>query len=340
MVQSGEFVEPADIVARAAKAPRPELIDVAKGLSVPPEQARKYIQVEAGSTVHTGEVIAARKGALGVWGKSWRAPFDGLVVAVARGKVLLKPQSTGASEQIDLPALLRGQVVRVLPERGVVIEAEAGLVQGIWGCGGQSAGVLKVLVDSPDEPLTTASLDASSQGHIVVAGMLHDQAALRRAAEVKVSGIVAGSIRASLATLNLRIPFPIVITEGFGQLPMARLIFDLLMGYEQEMAYISGPLRSPPGQFPPEVIIFPAVRGQATPVEESTMIGPGALVRITREPYLGRIGAVRSIGERRQIIESGILTQCAEVELDDRQSVWTPVANLERIQWVSEGKMR
>lgn len=340
MAHVGEFVEPADIVARAPKTRRPELIDIAKELSIPPEQAGEYIQVETGTMVRTGEVIAAKKGPLGVLGKSWRARFDAVVVAVARGKVLLKPQATGASEQVDLPALLRGQVVGVLPERGVVIEAEAGLVQGIWGCGDASTGVLKVLVDSPDEPLTTASLDASSQGRIVVAGMLHDQTALRRAAEVKVGGIVAGSIRANLAAQKLRVPFPIVITEGFGTLPMARLIFDLLRGYEQEMAYVSGSWHNPPLQMLPEVIIFPAARGQAAPLEENNVIGPGVIVRITREPYLGRMGVVRSIGEKHQIIESGILTQCAEVELDDRQRVWTPVANLEKIQWVSEGKTR
>jgi len=343
----GEQVEPADIVARGVRPQRSSVIDVARALSVPNQQAEQYIQVEVGSTVRAGETIAAKKGAIGILSKTCRAPFDGLVVAVIQGKVLLQPSplaggtagGTETAEQIELPALLRGRIHGVTPERGVVIESEAGLVQGIWGWGGQSAGILKVLVDSPDEPLTTASIDATSQGHILVGGILSDQAALLRAAEVKVSGIVVGSIRARLAQSKPP-QIPVVITEGFGQAPMSDLIFGLLKSYEREIAYISGPIQErlclgrgdSGGPCPPEIAIFPTARGRVTPIEESTVVKKGAIVRITREPYLGKIGTVKTLGEKRQTMESGLLAQCAEIELGEQQHAWVPLANLERIQ--------
>jgi len=117
---------------------------------------------------------------------------------------------------------------------------------------------------------------------------------------------------------------------------MAQLVFDLLTSYDGEMAYASGPLQSAQLQIPPEIAIFPSARKSAAPVEESTMIGVGAIVRITRAPYLGKIGTLRSFSEKREAVESGILTQCAEIELTDHQNVWVPVVNLEKIEWVSE----
>ena len=146
------------------------------------------------------------------------------------------------------------------------------------------------------------------------------------------SGVVVGSMRANLSDLSSRIQFPLVVTEGFGQIPMSDLIFGLLKNYEREMAYISGPVQDLQSQMQPEIAIFPAARGQMIPIKESTVVEKGAIVRITREPHLGRIGVLRAFSEKRQTIESGLVAQCAEIELDEQQNVWIPVVNLERVQ--------
>jgi hypothetical protein len=179
--------------------------------------------------------------------------------------------------------------------------------------------------------LTTASIDVASEGHILVGGASIDKAALLRAAEVKVNGIVLGSIHASLSDLETRLPFPVVITEGFGHVPMADIIFDLLQGYEGDIACLSGPAESPRGRRRPEIIMFPAEHRQAAPLEDSTSLQEGAIVRITREPYLGRTGTVRSILPKTRVMESGVSLPSAEIRLSQEDEVIVPVANLELI---------
>jgi transcription antitermination factor NusG len=334
LVAVGDSVEPADIIARGPQKSETCVIDVAKSLSVSEHQAGQYMQKEIGDTVEIGEVIAAKKGPIGLLGKTCRAPVSGSIIAINRGQVLLQSmvkESRETAKESELPALIRGKVVEIINGYGAVIETKAGLIEGIWGWGGASTGLLKVLVNSRDEPLTTAAIDIASQGHILVGGTSIDQAALLRAAEVKVSGIVVGSVHASLAELEPKLPYPVLITEGLGQVPMAAVIFELLRSYDGEMAYIRGPLKSDGRQKRPELLIFPATRGQVTPVDRSTLLQEGTTVRVTREPYMGRVGKVKSIPNKSRLMESGIALRSAEIDLGDGERVFVPIANLERI---------
>ena len=333
-MEVGTQVEPYDVIARSSQRGETHLIDVARALSVSDQQAEHCLQKEVGESIRAGEVIAAKKGPVRLLSKACRAPIDGVIIGISRGCVLLRatpPEPSEEGQQVELRAMLRGKVTEVIDGFGAIIEGQAGLIEGIWGWGGNSAGILKVLVNSPDEPLTTAVIDVASQGHILVGGISIDQAALLRAAEVKVNGIIVGSIHAGLVELEPKLPFPIIITEGLGQVPMADIIFDLLQGYEGEMAYLSGPAKSRLGQKRPEIIIFPAASGQITPVENSTFLREGTTVRVTREPYMGKVGIVRSIPTKTQVMESGIALRSAEIELSESERVFVPVANLERI---------
>src|SRR5437660_1715529 len=83
---------------------------------------------------------------------------------------------------------------RRLPLKGVVVEARGALVQGIFGVGGERQGALRMAVAAPDQPITEATLREEHRGQIVVGGSNVSGGALRRAAELGVTGIVVGAI--------------------------------------------------------------------------------------------------------------------------------------------------
>ena len=98
----------------------------------------------------------------------------------------------------DHPHFLSNLCYTVFVELFRVSAIVSGLVQGIWGLAGEAAGILKVLVSSREEPLTTDTIDVAGQGHILVGGTSIDRAALLRAAEVGASGVVVGSFHSSV----------------------------------------------------------------------------------------------------------------------------------------------
>jgi len=335
LVQVGDQVEPDDVIARCSRHTETRLIDVAKSLSVFDREADQYLQKTVGDAVQKGDTIAIRKGAAGVLGtKVCRAPIDGTVVAINRGRVLLRSVPLEAQEQPDifnLRALFRGTIVEIHERYGAVIEAQAALIEGLWGGGTETFGILRMMVESPDEPLTVASIDVDSQGYILVGGESIDQAALLRAAEVKVKGIIVGSIHARLIELEAKLPFPIIVTEGFGQIPMSAVIFDLLQSCDGEVACLSGSPHVRRAGERPEIVIFAAARGQAVATSKSTTLHAGVAVRITREPYIGKVGTIKSLPNKPWTTESGIALPSAEVEINGMENVVVPIANLERI---------
>jgi hypothetical protein len=332
LVELGDRVEATDVLARGPKPGEFRLFDIARVLAVPDGEVSVHLRKETGDTIQAGEVIAARTGAIGFLSRTCRSPFDGSIIASKRGRVLMRPIPEEHNQTgVELPSLLRGQVSRVIPGYGAVIEAEAGLVEGAWGAGSEASGTLKVMVNAPDEPLSTAALDTESQGQILVGGTLGDRAPLLRAVEVKACGIVVGSMPAGLIESVSNLPLPVMVTEGFGQLPMADVAFELLKTYHGELACIGGHAGSN-GAARPEVIVFPAARGEITMTDNDVVLLAGKTVRIVREPYMGAVGVVKAIPDKPTTVKSGLRLQVAEIELNSREIIQAPIANLECIR--------
>jgi len=330
LVRVGDWLEPQDVVARGSRPGQIRLVDVAKALAVSDEQASKYLRKSTGDAIQTGEIIAVKRGPIGLFSKAYRSPIDGSVITVSRGRVLLQ----SAPETLELTAALRGQVVKVIAGYGALIETQGGLVEGVWGLGERSWGVLKMAVASPDQPLTAKSIEAKSQGYILVGGSVLDAAALMQASKMKVKGIVVGGIHASLMEeVGAGLPFPLVITEGLGEMPMASVVFDLLQSAEGQEAFISGQVDQQGARVRPEVIVFSPIRAEPFPAEcGGWPLRPGDLVRIVRAPHLGAIGTVKAILDTPRPVNSGLVMKGADVALPGSESVFVPLANLERIQ--------
>ena len=172
--------------------------------------------------------------------------------------------------------------------------------------------------------------------------------ALQRAKSVGVKGLVVGGMHdkdlkvllgydlgvAITGTEN--IGFTLVLTEGFGHIPMARKTFDLLRRLSGRKACLSGATQIRAGVIRPEIIVPLGPEesrrrdDRSGPVKEGAKIGDP--VRVIREPYFGRIGEVVALPSELAMIPTESRVRVMEVQFADGAKVIVPRANVEIIE--------
>jgi hypothetical protein len=329
LVRMGEWVEGVDVIARAELPSQRRVVDVAASLRVSADLVEQSLRKRLGDRVEANDILATHKGPLGVFRRSCRAPEGGTIAAVQGGMIVLEAKS----ETLELRAHVRGQVVNVMPDRGVVISTSGAWIQGVWGNGKEANGVLNAVVDDPAAPLRAQDLDDNCRGSIVVAGAGADEGALRAAEEHEVQGLVLGSVDAALYSLLEEIPYPVMVTEGMGYVHMSRPIFELLIAHDGREASLSTMTQARWGAVRPEIIIpLLAENGQPERRKAIEPLAPGAVVRIVRQPYIGLTGQVVQVPTLARPVESGVRLHLAQVEVAGTGLVSVPVFNLELIR--------
>jgi len=153
---------------------------------------------------------------------------------------------------------------------------------------------------------------------------------LEKAEEIGVRGVILGSLPSSLVGFASSPSFPVMIMEGFGEVPISRPLFSLLQQHAgREACMVSAPygvrlLR-------PQVII-PFLRGEEPPRGEGPALKEGALVRLVREPYLGKVGYVANLPPQKRRVEWGVEVEGVEVDLEEKGRVFVPLANFELLE--------
>lgn len=325
LVNEGDQVEPNDVVARTKQPGDFRIIQAARLIDVPASQLKKFLTVKPGDQVEEGQVIAKRG-----WlpPRRVKSPIDGTVTASGGGRVLIEAPPT----PFDLRAYVNGVVSNVVAPHGLVIETTGALIQGIWGAGGESFGVLKNMVKSPDEILNAKAIDPSCHSMILIGGAnIEDMAVIEQAQAFQVRGIILGGLSPQLASKLEHPPIPIVVTEGIGATQMAAPIFKLLQSNEGRDAAISGKLQSGWDVIRPEIIIPlpPEAELPLDQLELGTPLQQGAQVRIARAPHMGAIGAIVSMPATEQEIQTGAKVQVATVDLGQEKPITIPLVNLE-----------
>jgi hypothetical protein len=325
MVSVGQRVEPWDVVAQAAVPGGYRIVDVAQALRAPSADVEPYLLKRDGDDVSAGEPIAVRRG---LFRRAVRSPVDGFLVAVGAGRVLIEADTT----IMELHAGVRGRVVNVRRGWGATIETVGAIVQGVWGNDREGHGVLKTLAESPHSVLTREQIEVGFQGAVVLAGQGMTGEALQFAEEMQVRGIVIGSLEVGLLQSAMAVPFPIIVTEGWGTIPMSPVIFDVLKSNDGRQVSLGGQVQTGWEPMRPEVIV-PLVASE-TPPEDATADVPlteGVTVRILRQPYAGATGTVVALPTMPRKLDTGVTFRGAEVELTTGERVFVPFANLEWI---------
>jgi hypothetical protein len=329
LVEVGEMVGAADVVARCQLPGEVRVIDISRALGVQRERAARYVRKAVGEAVKVNDLLAAHGGPFGQLRKSCRSPVDGQVAEI-RGNLML---IESAATTLELRAHIKGQITSVMPNRGVMISAAGTLIQGAWGSGGEAAGVLKMLIDSPQKPLRARSIDVSCHGTVVVGGRILDDSVLEQAIDARIRGIIVGGVNAHLCPVLESLPFPVLLTEGFGDLPMSQHVFSLLQANKGFEAMLSADMETRWGARRPEVLI-PLRADEEMPDEEPSIVSlkKGDQVRALRAPYLGAMGTIADLPAQPQVMESGARLPVAVVDIEDKEPVSIPLANLELIR--------
>ncbi len=343
LVAVGDQVRSDQVVARAELPGKVFPINLANQLSVTPGEMKEYLTKREGDVVTKDEILAENKPLIKWFKTEIRSPVSGTIesVSLVTGQVLLREPP----RVLELQAYVDGAIIETIPQQGVVVETTCSLVQGIFGIGGETSGDIVMAVKSPDEPLTPSHLTGSMKGKVVIGGSFLSAEAMKQGKAVGVAGVVGGGIhdedlRALLGydlgvaiTGTEQVGFTLILTEGFGTIPMANKTFKLLWAHAGQKASISGATQIRAGVIRPEIII-PQREGQAKTATQSQREGIclGDPVRIIRDPMFGRIGEVSALPSELNKIPTESEVRVLEVKFADGKTVVIPRTNIEVIE--------
>jgi len=351
LVQPGDGVEAGDAIARCELPGKVWVADVSQALGINRERVVQYVKQNVGDLVQANDVLAERESRFGWPSRRCQAAVNGQVVAIRHGAVLVEAQAT----TLELCSQITGRVTDVVPERGAVICAVGALIQGMWGSGGETTGILRVLVDEPDRPLTAESFETDYPSNcpgsshdccrqvLAVGGTIEDKEVLEKAVAAqiaggpcrrpRIAGLVVGSVDAGLRQQLEELPCPVLVTEGFGALAMRPEAFTLFQANEGHSATITAGCQSRLESGSPEVFIPLDAAQDVVPQDpDPRPVQVGMRIRGLRAPYQGAVGTVLELPASPQRVDSGIKLPVAAVELDGGELVAIPLANLEVVR--------
>lgn len=343
VVEVGDRVKAEDVVARTELPGRVTLINFANLLGVNPDELHSKLIVKEGDPIELGEVIAESSSFFGLFKNRLESPIGGTLESVSKitGQGVLREPP----QPVEVKAYIDGKVVEIIENEGVVVEAEAAMVQGIFGLAGEVHAPLLVVSTEVGQRLEAKDLKPEHAGKIVVGSADVSLEAMRRAVELGIAGIVVGGFSyhdisellgydiGVAVTGTEELGTTLVVTEGFGHIKMAEATFELLKAHEGEAASITGATQIRAGVIRPEVVIPESDVDHEMPVNgESLGLAVGAPVRCIRAPYFGQIGEVSGLPVELQIMPSETMVRVVEVALTSGESVTLPRANVEVIE--------
>jgi hypothetical protein len=333
------------VVAETEVPGDPYVVPVSDELSVRAEDCEEFFCIPIGTTVSKGEQIAKRSQLFGLLKYECLSPVNGTLESYSdyTGKAIVREKN----KVLQINAYIPGRVVKVLENEGVIIETHAAYFQGIFGVGGEKHGELLTLAESRDEILTPDKLDPSHKGKIIAGHAFVTGETLRKAQDIGVNGIIVGGIdlfelndflnyTIGVAITGLEdINFILILTEGFGNMPMSKKTFDLLKRFSHSEAAINGTTHIRAGVIRPEIIIpyQPRVQPEEALYEDLSIgMRPGTKIKIIRQPYFGEIGIIDELIIETQKVETESMVRVVRIELENGLKVIVPRANVEIIQ--------
>ena len=346
LVQVGDSVNPDTVVARTELPGPVTTVRVAERLGVEPRELPKYLLKQVGDKVQVGEIIAERKSFFGLFTSRVTSPITGTIdfISEATGNIGIRHLPT----PVEVTAYLRGLVVDVLPEEGAVVATRGVFVQGIFGLSGERHGQIALLADSPDEVVSDTKVSDEHKGKVLIAGALAHWRLMEAVKQVGAVALVTGGVLDTdikkllgydigvAITGHEPLPFTLIVTEGFGEIAMAKRTFELLASQEGREASVNGATQIRAGVIRPEAVVPKdgalTLEDLEEPKESEFAAGElniGTPIRLIRAPYFGALGRVVALPPEPQEIETETKTRVLEAELVTGERVIVPRANVE-----------
>lgn len=345
LVSKNDKVAGEQVVARTNLPGNVQTLNVAGLLGILPDEIEDAMLKTAGDTIEKDEVLAQSKGIFGLFKSQVKSPIKGVIESVSKitGQLILREPPI----PVEVIAYIDGQVIDVIENEGVMIKTNGSFIQGIFGIGGETIGELAMAVDDPDTILSEKEIDKSFKDKIIIGGSIVTYDALEHARKVGVKGIVIGGIEDQdlkkfmgydigvAITGSEQVGLTLVVTEGFGRMRMADRTFELLKSLAGKKSSINGATQIRAGVMRPEVIVplkEETITKKTADLSRGSGLEVGMAVRIIREPHFGAIGKVVALPVDLKKIETEASVRVLEVELQDKQVVALPRANVEIIE--------
>lgn len=277
----------------------------------------------AGETLQKGDILAKTGRVIK---KIVRAPADCYIESIEDGKVLLEILNPA----FELKSGLDGVIREVSPNWSVVVESFGCLLQGVWGNGRISSGLLVNTVKTENDEFNRASVDVTMRGAIVAGSYCCRQEALEAAVDFSLRGLILSSMSSSLVAYALNMEVPVILLEGFGSIPMNPMAANLLNQYDRHNACLNACEWDVYTGNRPEVVI--PLPGTGNDPREGGHVRQGSRVRVKVPPYTGAVGTVTQIRDGETTIHSGLRGVCAEVKFDRLPATSFPVSNLDILE--------
>jgi hypothetical protein len=338
LVKEGDSVAGDQVVARAQLEGELRLVRVAEILGIPATDLATVLRVREGEQVEEGALLAELRGLWGLFRSTVLSPIAGTIefISNATGHVGVRAPSM----PLNLSAYMRGRVVSVEPLRSVLIEAESTFVQGIFGVGGERLGRISMLPLSAETVIAEAHIPERLEGQVLVGGHSPTYGALVKAAKAGAVGFITGSIDDRALTEYVghdigvaltgdeNVSMTLIITEGFGSLPISERVLQTLGRINGEVVSLNGATQVRAGAQRPEVIGPMCEAVDAHELRERSL-SIGARIRVIRVPYFGAMGVVMDLPHELSRIETGAEVRILVAKLDDGRQVAVPRANVE-----------
>lgn len=349
-VAVGMQVSPDQIIGTANVSSGFRKINLSELLSSPPADVHKYLVKSLGQRIYRGELLAFKKGTIFGGRKLITSPTDGVLD-------FLNPQTgelkmTFLPKKAELPAGVFGIVEAIDETRGLVaIKAQVTRIHGMFGSGRLRDGILHVL-SKRDDLVNKSIITAQFDENILVGGSLIFKDAISSAISLGINGIITGGINAKdyKAMAGGRLIFPkkinndigvsIIVSEGFGSIPIGEDIFEVLSAYEGKFVSIDGnsaildlpSFESKSLENIKKVQLSPSEPEQSFKGNGEGLIEAksGTRVRIIGNSFLGEEGKILSIDRSLTLLPSGINAILATIETK-RRKIQIPIANIEAI---------
>ena len=343
LVAKGDTLSPDTIIASTNLPGNVQMLKVNNILNIEPRDVMDCLVVKEGDTVKKGDMIAETPGIFGMFKSSVESPVDGTIESISEstGRVVVRE----APIPVEVDAYVSGTVDEVIEKEGIILRSDAAFIQGIFGIAGEKRGELALASNSPSEELTADQITEDMAGKILIGGSFLSLEAYKKAMNCKVAGIVVGGfnyydLKAVLGydlgvaiTGTEKLPTALIVTEGYGSIPMSNATFELLKSNDGNEASVNGATQIRAGVIRPEIVI--PIKGESNAEDslskEPEGIQEGSTVRVIRSPNFGKIGTVTSLPSELNKMESETMVRVAEINIDGTNFL-IPRANLEMVE--------
>ena len=339
LVKIGDKVGAEQVVLKTELPGKADVVNVMSLLGCQPHEVKQFMVKPIGEHVEKGELLAMRAAFFGLFKTRIESPMSGTIESVSdvSGQVVMR----GAPVPVDVKAYIDGKVVEADEGEHVTVEVTGSFIQGIFGVGGETYGKIVVASDDPNGVLDENSFTKEMKGCVVVGGSLITYNGLQKAIECGVNAVVVGGFDDAdlkkflgfdlgvAITGHEELGLTLVLTEGFGQIPMADKTFALLKECEGKNASVNGATQIRAGVMRPEIIVARDEEASMKENEAKLILDIGTRVRVIREPYFGMFGTVTALPAELTKLPTESLARVLDLKFDDGTVATVPRANVE-----------